>query len=66
MQLVGLKEQEEAAGNPEQLKPTGCVVPEINVAVSVVLIELPCITLTELGLREMEKSKVKVEIKFAV
>lgn len=52
----GENEQDAPAGNPAQLNVTGCVVPETRLDVTVVEVELPCVTLPELGLADMEKS----------
>jgi hypothetical protein len=63
LQLVGLKEQDAPAGRLEHENETGCLVPLTSVAVTVVLVLLPCATLPLLGFTLIEKSKGS---KFAV
>jgi hypothetical protein len=41
LQLVGLNEDVTPEGNPDAEKLTDCVEPEVSVAVTVVVVELP-------------------------
>ncbi len=51
----GLNEHDAPAGNPEHENDTGCEVPDMSVAVAVVVMLLPCKTEPFGGLKDREK-----------
>ena len=66
LQDIGVNEQVAPDGNPEQLNDTDCVVPETKVAVVVVVAELPCTTVPEVGDVDIEKSNAALTVRVYV